>query len=178
MVPPCSRGRGAPIMKNILCAAGVLTALACGPVMATDLGLPPRPYAAPIAAVPPVYGYTWTGCYVGGNGGGLWATRDWNDPQFGLGSFGSQTVSGALGGIQAGCDYQRGHWVLGVAGDWDWASAKSDNVNNVFPFVTNHSEIKSLASLTLRTGYAWDRFFGYVKGGGAWMRSDLSLLVT
>jgi len=112
---------------------------------------------------------------VGGNGGGLWAHRDWDDPQFGLGSFGSQTVSGGLGGFQFGCNYQVRNWVLGVQGDWDWTSAKSDNINNVFPFVTDHSEIKWLASLTLRTGYAWDRFFGYVKGGGAWMRSDISL---
>jgi outer membrane immunogenic protein len=32
-----------------------------------------------------------------------------------------------------------------------------------------------LSSLTGRTGYAYDRFFGYVKGGGAWLQSDYSL---
>jgi hypothetical protein len=29
------------------------------------------------------------------------------------------------------------------------------------------SNTKSLASVTGRVGYAWDRFLGYVKGGGA-----------
>ena len=164
-------------MKKILLTAGVLTALASGSVMAADLGRAPvrQVYSPPVVAVP--YAFSWTGCYVGGNGGGIWAHRDWNDPVFGSGSFGSQTVSGGLGGVQVGCNYQRGSWVLGVQGDWDWSSAKGDTVNGRFPFITDHSEIKSLASLTLRTGYAWDRFLGYVKGGGAWLKSDLSFQV-
>ena len=33
---------------------------------------------------------------------------------------------------------------------------------------------KSLASVTGRVGYAWDRFLGYVKGGGAWEGDDYS----
>ena len=32
--------------------------------------------------------------------------------------------------------------------------------------------MKSLASVTGRLGYAWDRFLGYVKGGGAWENDD------
>jgi len=32
--------------------------------------------------------------------------------------------------------------------------------------------VKSLASVTGRIGYAWDRFLGYVKGGGAWERDE------
>ena len=36
----------------------------------------------------------------------------------------------------------------------------------------NHSRIKSLATVTGRIGYAWDRFLGYVKGGGAWERDE------
>jgi outer membrane immunogenic protein len=38
--------------------------------------------------------------------------------------------------------------------------------------VTYHSRIGSLASVTGRVGYAWDRFLGYVKGGGAWERDS------
>jgi outer membrane immunogenic protein len=30
--------------------------------------------------------------------------------------------------------------------------------------------VDSLASVTGRLGYGWDRFLGYVKGGGAWER--------
>ena len=99
------------------------------------------------------------------------------DPVAGFGNFGSHTASGALGGFQGGCDYQAGHWVLGVAGDWDWASANASNANAVFPFITDESRIKSLASLTFRTGYAWDRFLLYGKGGGAWLQSDYNVQV-
>jgi len=34
---------------------------------------------------------------------------------------------------------------------------------------------KSVASLTGRIGYSWDRFLGYVKFGGAWERDELTL---
>jgi outer membrane immunogenic protein len=141
--------------------------------MAADLARPAPVYVPRPVAV--VAFYTWTGCYVGGNGGGLWAQRDWSDPAFGTGSFGSHTAKGGLGGFQAGCNYQRGSWVFGIQGDYDWAKATGSSANVVFPLVSGQSESKSLASLTARTGYAWDRFFGYVKGGGAWLKSDYSL---
>jgi len=163
-------------MKKLLLISSAIAAFfTTAPAVAADLGRPApvyRPIAAPVL-VP--LGYRWTGCYIGGNGGGIWAHRDWSDPVFGLGDFGSQTASGALGGFQGGCDYQAGHWILGVAGDWDWASATNSNANPVFPALTQESRIKSLASLTFRTGYTWDRTLLYVKGGGAWLQSDFSL---
>src|ERR1700720_912113 len=158
-------------MKQFLLAAAVLTASLSGPASAADLA---RPRAHAVYG-PAVAFYTWTGCYVGGNGGGFWARRDWSDPVFGRGDFGNQTASGGLGGVQAGCNYQVAHWVLGVQGDWDWASATNSNANTVFPLFTDQSNTKSLASLTLRTGYAWDRFLLYVRGGGAWLRTDFNL---
>ena len=30
-------------------------------------------------ASPPVYVFSWTGCYVGGNVGGFWSNREWDD---------------------------------------------------------------------------------------------------
>ena len=41
----------------------------------------------------------------------------------------------------------------------------------------DHSRIKSLASVTGRVGYGWDRFLGYVKGGGAWERDDYTITI-
>jgi outer membrane immunogenic protein len=100
------------------------------------------------------------------------------------GSFGDSAASGGLGGVQVGCNYQVGAWVFGVQGDYDWTSGKTDNTNvfltnnflGVGP-VVNHTEIKSLASVTGRVGYAWDRFLLYGKGGGAWVRADHSFVV-
>src|SRR4249919_3662415 len=116
-------------MRKFLLAATALTSFFSGPALATDIGVPVRPVYAP-APVPIVAAfYRWTGCYVGGNVGGIWARRDWSDPAFNFGDFGNQTASGVVGGVQAGCDYQVARWVLGVQGDWDWSSANNSNAN-------------------------------------------------
>jgi outer membrane immunogenic protein len=166
-------------VKKLLLAAGTLALSFAAPAMATDLARRPAPVYAPPAPV--VAYYTWTGCYVGGNGGGLWANKEWIDrnpldPSFGA-SFGSHTASGGLGGVQAGCNYQVGSWVFGVQGDYDWAGITGSNANTVFTRFTDQTQIQSLASVTARTGYAWDRFLGYVKGGGAWEKDNYSLLI-
>jgi outer membrane immunogenic protein len=121
--------------------------------------------------------FSWTGCYVGGHVGGLWARKEWSDrtpgsPFFGL-SEGSHDADSWLGGVQAGCDYQfAGGFVIGIQGDYAWTDADGSNANVVFVGFTDHSRIKSLATVTGRVGYAWDRFLGYVKGGGAWERDE------
>ena len=162
-------------MKKLSLIAAAFAALFTGPTLAADLARP-APVYAPVPVVP-IRLFTWTGCYIGANGGGLWARRDWSDPVFGFGDFGNQTASGGLGGVQGGCDYQWGQWVFGVAGDYDWSGASTSNAVNVFPGFpfTDQAKVKSLASVTFRTGYAWDRALLYVKGGGAWLKTDLSL---
>src|ERR1700681_3480421 len=74
-------------MKQFLLAAAVLTASLSGPASAADLA---RPRAHAVYG-PAVAFYNWTGCYVGGNGGGFWARRDWSNPVFGRGGFGDET---------------------------------------------------------------------------------------
>jgi outer membrane immunogenic protein len=160
-------------MKKILMATVALSALVAAPAMAADLARPVYKAAPP----PPVYGYSWTGCYIGGNAGGVWVNKEWfdhnpGDPTFGL-SDGTHNPSGFIGGVQAGCDYQfAGGFVIGIAGDYDWTDAEASNSSILFPGFTNHSKVRSLASVTGRVGYAWDRFLGYVKGGGAWEKDD------
>jgi outer membrane immunogenic protein len=163
-------------MKKILAAMIGLAALIAAPAMAADL--PAAPYKAP----PPIRVFSWTGCYVGGNGGGLWARKEWfnTEPAFvgiPLGaSYGTHDPNSWIGGAQAGCDYQSaGGFVAGIAGDYDWTSAKASNSNLLLNGWSDQSRIKSLASVTGRVGYAWDRFLGYVKGGGAWERDDYTM---
>jgi len=160
-------------MKKLLLLACAFAGVFTAPAVAADLARPRPVYAPPVAVPVPLF--TWTGCYIGANGGGIWAHRDWSDPIFGFGGFGTENVNGGLGGVQGGCDYQVGHWLIGAAGDWDWTSASSSTANTVFPLLTEQSKLKSLESLTLRVGYAWDRFLVYLKGGSAWVQSDLSL---
>jgi outer membrane immunogenic protein len=158
-------------MRKILFATVALTALTA-PALAADLPVKAR-VKAPLAV--PVY--SWTGCYLGGHAGGVWVRKEWFDAQFdsatlGL-SDGGHDPSGFLGGFQGGCDYQvAGGFVIGIAGDYAWTDSDATSNSLLFIGQTNHSRVKSLASITGRVGYAWDRFLGYVKGGGAWERDE------
>jgi outer membrane immunogenic protein len=164
-------------MKNLLLASvGIAVLALSGAASAADLSR-----AAPVykGAAPAVSVYNWTGCYVGGNIGGMWVKKDWSVQQVGNFAFGrpdgSDNPSGFMGGGQIGCDYQfAGGFVVGVAGDYDWTNASATHISPNFAGYTDSSKVDSLASVTGRVGYAWDRFLGYVKGGGAWERDVLS----
>src|SRR5262249_50061358 len=124
---------------------------------------PPPPPPAPYKAPPPVYFYSWTGCYVGGNGGGLWVTKDYDlsgAAIAGLGAvvvpgitMGGHDASGGMGGGQVGCNYQVGGWVFGIQGDYDWTKANGSHADPFGGGTILTSSTKSLASATARVGY-------------------------
>ena len=68
--------------------------------------------------------------------------------------------------------------MIGIQGDYDWANADGSHADPIVALTTLQSNTKSLASVTGRIGYAWDRFLGYVKGGGAWERDEYTWFVT
>jgi outer membrane immunogenic protein len=157
------------------------TTLLGGMAAAADLGVRGPAYKA---APPPAPYFSWTGCFIGGHVGGLWATKDWTDrttpggATFGR-SLGSHDADGGLGGIQAGCDYQfAGGFVVGIQGDYAWTDTDGSHADQLLTGVTDRTRIKSLSSVTGRVGYAWDRFLGYVRGGGAWERDNYDVFVT
>jgi outer membrane immunogenic protein len=163
-------------VKLLLIAGFSAACLVGNPAGAADL--------APLAPVPVLAYFSWTGCYAGANAGILWAYRQWSDripgdPLFGTG-FGSYTQGGVLGGLQAGCNYQIGGWVVGLQVDYDWSSGNAHNTPPVAFSVfalTDAAQLKSLGSVTGRFGHAWDRFLGYVKAGAAWETSSYDLFV-
>jgi outer membrane immunogenic protein len=159
-------------MRKFLLGTAALIGLA-SPAMSADMRLPVL--KAPPSVVPV---WSWTGCFVGGYAGGVWARKkDWTvrtpgGAFFGE-SLGGHDDDGWLGGAQAGCDYQfAGGFVIGVQGDYAWADAEGSHDSTREIGVAYHSKVKSLATVTGRIGYAWDRFLGYVRGGGAWERDD------
>jgi outer membrane immunogenic protein len=119
-------------------------------------------YKAPPAA----QAFSWTGCYIGGNVGGIRSETDWSLVAGG-GSGGSHDADGLMAGGQAGCDYQVGTWVFGAEGMFNWTNADGSHVSPAGTRLSN--EANWLALATARIGYAWDRNLFYVKGGGAWL---------
>jgi outer membrane immunogenic protein len=61
--------------------------------------------------------------------------------------------------------------VIGIRGDYAWTDAKGSHFD-VVDATIDQTRIRSLGTVTARLGYAWDRFLGYVKGGGAWERDN------
>ncbi len=123
-----------------------------GAAAAADLG-PPQGnyYKAPEVYAPP---YTWTGFYLGINGGGGFGRSNWG----GVGSF---NTSGGLVGGTIGYNYQVGSAVFGAEGDIDWA-----DINGTGPLGVRTKD-SWLSTVRGRLGYAAGRFMPYVTGGAA-----------
>src|SRR5215472_14892973 len=86
-------------MHRIVFASLAALGMTAGAASAADLG---RPAPAPVYTKAPALApsFSWTSCYLGGNGGG--ASVHVSD------NYGSDTKTSAIGGGQIGCDYQAG----------------------------------------------------------------------
>jgi outer membrane immunogenic protein len=157
-------------MKKMLLAGTALLMVVSGSAMAADLKPAPAPVytkAPPMMPVP----FSWTGCYIGGNGGGMWVQKTLTVTAIGTAD-GTLDASGGTAGGQIGCNYQVSAWVFGVQGDYNWASASVSSLDLVRTTLTDSIKVDSVASVTGRIGFAWDRFMLYFKGGWAWEKDE------
>jgi outer membrane immunogenic protein len=88
----------------------------------------------------------------------------------------SQTVTGVLGGIQIGYNFQSGQIVYGVEADFGLSSAKksSTSVSPTDPSFAATSDIgiDSIGTARLRLGYAFDNnLMAYATGGLAYAKT-------
>src|SRR5215475_520350 len=158
--------------------AAISLATLAGSAIAADVSArAPSPYQPPPAPLPV---FSWTGCYVGANIGGGWASKSSNDVSgFVTGvpgaDLGSHTASGVIGGGQIGCDYQAGIWVFGVQGMFEGSGMEGSNTQPS-GLLVNNTTIPWLATVTGRVGVtAAPTVLLYAKGGGAWVRDEYSL---
>ena len=105
--------------------------------------------ARPIYRTPAGVVYDWTGFYLGGH----------------VGFISTDNKSGAIGGGQAGFNYQFGQWVFGVEGQM---SATSIKESFDFGMIHADSSLDWVSTLAGRAGYAFDRWLVYGKFGAAW----------
>jgi outer membrane immunogenic protein len=152
------------MLKVAIASAALMVFGTIAPAGAADM-----PVKAPRVAPPPVV--TWTGCYIGGNGGYGWSRKEYVDPlDVPPEPLGSHHADGWVGGGQVGCDYQTGAWVFGAQGMFDAARLRGEHL---IPADTDvlRTRISWLATATGRVGWVFQpNVLLYVKGGGAWVR--------
>jgi outer membrane immunogenic protein len=169
-------------MKIFVLGGVALAAMMAGPATAADM---------PLKAPPPVAAYSWSGCYVGVEGGGSWGRSRHTSvagsvfepppispgPAPGVNIAGPFNLSGALVGGEAGCNYQSGGWVIGFELDGSVTTKDGQGTEAAigFPTWVSQTTERGIATARLRLGYAgWDKWLWYVTGGGAWAKFDLT----
>jgi outer membrane immunogenic protein len=152
---------------NRILFAGALVFVTVTHAIAADLPLPGPAPAAPATYSPyvePVF--SWTGFYLGINGGYAFGTSNWYDSGLGAGT-GDFSASGFLIGGTVGANYQWGAIVYGVEADGDWSNLDG-TVGAACTFVaTCETKGDWLATVRGRMGYAWDRLLVYTTAGAA-----------
>jgi outer membrane immunogenic protein len=169
------------MMKKLLLVALMGAFALPAAALAADLRMP---YKAP---PPPIPAFSWTGLYIGANGG-CGASRqtinNFNTADGGADFFGDFTSDGGgcFGGGQVGYNYQFANWVIGVEADGSWGSIKGQGVlledggTEASPF---HTNVTSLGTVRGRIGYAFN--FGstpilpYFTAGWGWARNQVSV---
>lgn len=187
-------------MKNLTLILSTAVALiGIGNVSAADLPVKATPYIAGAPA------FSWTGCYVGGNAGGVNDRTRYHkgydgakglpaaafaqvDPSA-LAAFTAYETydlsgnKGAFaGGVQAGCNYQTGNWVVGVEGDFNGTTAKHSVATSIAPmifFAPPGSPLNGMGDFNGRTDTIANRlnWLSTVRGRVGWAPAGAELLL-
>jgi opacity protein-like surface antigen len=148
-------------VKLLLFASVAAIGLFGGSALASDLPTKAPAYKASIAAPP----YNWNGFYAGVNFGGGWSNSSLNIS----GNSSSGGLNEFIGGVQAGYNFQAGHLLLGVEGEFDGAAFNQRLVLGPTLGSVSQHWISTAAG---RVGVVDDRWLVFAKLGGGWVQSD------
>jgi hypothetical protein len=139
--------------------------------------------AADLPLRPPPPAWTWSGFYLGGQIGGFGGTSTFSDPR-GPSIFGDKVkTSGFLAGLQLGYDWRVApKWVIGVVADTNYLDSNGSFtcLQARTTLIGSNCEVRprGLATVAGRAGFLIDplnRTLLYVKAGGAWMDTAISI---
>ncbi len=177
-------------MKKLLLGISALV-ISTASASAADLA---RSY---VKAPPPVPVLSWTGFYVGINGGGVWTdgpSMTYTDLANTGNTFNSYvpstlnaSSSRGIVGLHAGYNWQTSpNWVIGIEGDWDWTNLSASGTNNLNRAVVGNvltdnafleTKVDWLASVRGRIGYASNNWLLYATGGVAFANLNFNAQV-
>jgi outer membrane immunogenic protein len=124
--------------------------------------------------------FSWSGFYIGAHAGGGWSKSDWSLIEYyGLlsdrvvpGDSTHQDLNGWLTGGQIGFLRQNGSFVYGLEASLSGSEINGSSRSTYDAEDDNFkTDIRLLATVTVRLGYARDRWLAYVKGG--WAGADV-----
>jgi outer membrane immunogenic protein len=138
---------------------------------AADLG---APAPAPIyTKAPPPVPFSWTGFYIGANGGYGWAGSNddlnyVNNSGVTVTGIGPGGATGGFGGGQIGYNYQFNWFVVGAEADFEGAGLRNSEsqLSLAGPIATNQ-DVDWFYTIRARAGFAVDRALVYFTGGYA-----------
>jgi opacity protein-like surface antigen len=117
---------------------------------------------------PPSLPYNWSGFYLGANLGGAWSSGSLNIPGNNL--YGG--ITEFIGGVEAGYNFQAGHLLAGVEGDFDGATFGHPALLTPTLGSVRQNWIGTLAG---RIGLVEDTWLLYGKFGGGWVQGNASV---
>jgi len=165
-------------MKTLFLATIASMAMATTAFAADLPAAPPMATKAPFAA--PVI-FSWTGCYIGAEGGGNRGRSSHvssTTPQPGTPITGNFDLSGGIAGGTIGCNYQVSNFVVGIENDYSWTD-KRGSAPDMLPFntaATSSTREKWIDTLRGRFGFAaWDRVMIYGTAGAAFAGTDVNV---
>jgi outer membrane immunogenic protein len=130
--------------------------------------------SVPYKAAPPVVLPTWTGFYIGVEGGLAQHYTNWNDLDsfFDLATRSIGKTGGIAGGY-AGFNWQNRSLVVGIETDFHWVGAKATEsyftgLVGAFQTVSQTGEVRWLGSTRLRAGLDFEATLFYITGGVAY----------
>ena len=143
------------MIRSGLAATVLLTAAIFNSARAADMALKAPP---PAAAA-----WSWTGLYLGLEGGGGWGSTSHTNATSAIGSGVNHNLDGGLFGATYGYNWQSGPLVLGFEGDISWSGIKDTFVSstaNNFCITASpcYTALRWLGTDRGRIGFAWDRY--------------------